>query len=620
MQEDVEIIPIAFDKRFIKDYARRLVNDPEIAIVELVSNCSDAGANFVEIDWPTDQYGDFTIRDNGTGMTYDEFFKIWNTLSYNRREHGNEIVFPSGNTESNRKLFGKNGKGRFSLFCFNDKYEVETSKDGERCVFRVQRQPDRRMEPIKIELLRRVEDMESSHETIISSCAFNMHIKADRLRDLIGCKFLADPSLKIFVNGTVIELTSLDDTDREIVETPLGEVEIYILDSGRGGRTSHPHGVAWHVDGKGVGNVDWRDPNRMYTLDARTTEAKRFTFIVVADILAKFVNSDWTAFEDSDETNQVLEVVSQHIQAKLDELFFEKRQERKQLALKENNKQLSKLPKSSNKRIEQNLDGIQTDIRTIDQKTLNAVVKFMANLEAASTGYELLFQLADVSSDDVNRLNEILRKWSIRDAEVVLDELGRRLKLIEKLEELVDQDADELHEIHPLFDNGLWIFGPEYESVEFTSNRSLATVVRTLLKDNDLELDDPLKRPDIVATSDSRIKTYSHDSFDDDHEVNGIAKVLIIELKRGGYKLRKQELRQVEDYAEAISASGNLVSNGKIICIALGSTVATDAKRYKVGDDEKIIVEPRTYQTVIRQAKARTFQLKRKIEEARLQS
>lgn len=609
-------IPVTFGEKFINDYARRLIDDPEVAIVELISNCSDAGANIVEIEWPEKQYGNFTIKDDGTGMTSDEFSEIWNTLSYNRREHGNDIVFPSGNIKGNRKLFGKNGKGRFSLFCFDDNYKVETSKNGKRCEFQIQRRPEWRTDPIQIHLLKRVDDIESSHETIISSCAFRNHVEVDRLVELIGCKFLADPSLKISVNGNPVELTSLDSADQETVMTSLGEIKIYTLDSGRGGRTSHPHGVAWHVNGKGVGNVGWRDPNRMYTLDARTSEAKRYTFIVVADILADFVNSDWSGFADCDKTDEVLGKIRKHIQGKLDDLFYEKRQERKQAAMNENEKDLKRLSKSSNKRIEQYVDEIQKEVRTIDQNTLNAMVKLLTNLEAASTNYDLLYQLANVPPKDLDRLNEILQKWSIRDAEIVLDELHRRLKLIDTLEELVDQDVDELRIIHPLIEQGLWFFGPEYENINYTSNKSLSTVIRELFRKSlgSDSIKEYRRRPDIVVLPDRWIRVFSQDSFDENAEVDGIDKVLIIELKRGGSVLGKREMRQVEDYAEVVA---NSVPNAKIMCYVLGSKCGNDAQKRKLGEDDRIIIEPRAYQIVIRQAKARTFHLKQKIEEAR---
>lgn len=612
---EIERVPITFDKNFVEQYARRLVKDPEIAIVELISNCSDAGANLVEIDWPTSQYenNDFSIKDDGTGMTYDEFANIWNTLSYNRREHGNNIVFPSDNTKSARKLFGKNGKGRFSLFCFDDDYMVETCKGGERCIFKVQRLPERRVEPIRIELHERVKDDASSHYTIISSCTFKNYVEVERLKDLIACKFLSDPNLKISVNGDPITLTNLEQENREIVETPMGDVEIYTLDSGRGGRTSHPHGVAWHVNGKGVGNVDWRDPNRLYTLDARTTEAKRFTIIVVADVLADFVNPDWTAFEDCDETDEVLEIVSMHIQAKLDDLFYEKRQERKQVAMQENDRDLKKLPSSSLKRINVYVDGIQKAVRTIDQNTLNAAVRFLTELEASSSGYKLLHELADVQPGDLDRLYKILKNWSLRDAEIVLDELGRRLRLIAKLEELVDQDVDELHVIHPLIDQGIWIFGPEYEGTSFTSNKGLRRVFKELLGDTKTFIDNPRLRPDIVTVA----EVFSRDSHDKESgKVNGVDRVLIIELKRGGSEVGEAEMQEVMKYAHRIRKSGDLASEGRIEGLLLGSTLGDNTDEpLRYGD--RVRIEAQTYQTMIKQAKARTFHLKRKIEEAK---
>jgi hypothetical protein len=51
--------------------------------------------------------------------------------------------------------------------------------------------------------------------------------------------------------------------------------------------------------------------------------------------------------------------------------------------------------------------------------------------------------------------------------------------LIQRLEQLInDSKTDELHELQPLFERGLWIFGPELEGPQFMSNRALATIVR----------------------------------------------------------------------------------------------------------------------------------------------
>ena len=56
------------------------------------------------------------------------------------------------------------------------------------------------------------------------------------------------------------------------------------------------------------------------------------------------------------------------------------------------------------------------------------------------------------------------------------------------------------------------------------------------------------KRPDIVALPDSSIGLYSSNSYGRDGEVDGISKVLIVELKRGGFRLTQHELDQARDY------------------------------------------------------------------------
>ena len=275
-----------FDPRFLKQHAKRLVTDPEVAIVELISNSSDSGADLVEICWPSDQGGKLSIKDNGTGMTHIEFVRIWETLAYNRLSEGKEIRFPSGNTENrSRKLYGRNGKGRFSLFCFDDQYEVDTVKDGEHSVFRVTRNSSGTNSPFAVETIHqdRVDDI-TTHRTKISSRAYYNFIAEERLVELIGTTFIADPSLRIHVNDRPIEMTDIVDMECYEVETPFGSIYVYKLDRTKSGRTGQQHGVAWHVNGKAVGRIAWRDPNRVVTIevDGRTAEAKRYSFIVLA--------------------------------------------------------------------------------------------------------------------------------------------------------------------------------------------------------------------------------------------------------------------------------------------------------------------------------------------------
>lgn len=612
MSAGFQTIESRLGMRFLADYADKLVSDPKVAIVEIVSNCSDAGADRVKVTWPIAHGGELSVSDNGIGMTYDEFVTIWPELNYNRRDSGNEVVFPDNNKMSNRKLFGTNGKGRLSLFCFDSEYHVKTWKHGEYSSFTVKQEHEHGRSLFSIYPTGRSTTEDERHGFVVTCNAHFNYIPLSGLQELLEAKFLADTSFEILVNGTAIRLKDLSSTIPESIHTEYGDVLVYLLDSKSPGRTSQLHGVAWHVNGKVVGSVDWRVPNGVVSIDARTSEAKQYSFVVVVDMLEDSVRADWTGFRESAKTNAVLFQVGEHIQQKLDELFYEKRQERKQLALDENRQQFSRLPVSSRERIEAYLEGIQSEVRTINQKTLNAAVRLLSTLEAARTGYELLHQLAEVEVDDVDRLSQILREWSVRDAQVVLDELGRRLKLIEMLTDLVDKDVDELKVIHPLIEQGLWIFGPEYEGVSFTSNKGLRTVFRDLLGDRKSFIDQPLLRPDIVAVA----EVFSRDSYGEDGEVNGLDKVLILELKRGGSIVSESEMQQMGRYARRISKSGNIRPNGTVVGFLLGSRLGDDTDKIRIGESNRISIEARTYQTIIRQAHSRTFNLREKISAA----
>ena len=118
----------------------------------LVANCWDAGATKVDISWPNRQSAKlFSIKDNGEGMTKDEFCKRWRTLTYDRvKEQGLYAYFPDHKKRPQRPVYGRNGLGRLAGFCFGNEYIVETIKGGECSVFRVIRGLD---QPLEIEYM-----------------------------------------------------------------------------------------------------------------------------------------------------------------------------------------------------------------------------------------------------------------------------------------------------------------------------------------------------------------------------------------------------------------------------------------------------------------------------------
>ncbi len=604
-----------FSSEFLEDHAGLIMHKPAIAIVELVANSWDAGADRIDINWPEEPlHGCLRIEDNGTGMTGDEFTQRWLELSYNRaRAQGKEVLFPSGNQTSPRPAYGRNGKGRHSMFCFANEYDVETWRDGLAYRFHVMRHFGR--SPFVITPAGQFS--KDGHGTILSAELVRNYLSVPTVRDLIGSKFIADPSFRIFVNREQVELTDLKGLSetKTLSIDGIGTILIHQFDSRVRGRTSLQHGVAWWVNKRLVGEPSWRGFDDVKYLDARSTEAKRYTFVVEADPLQDDVLADWSDFKDTANFRRVHSAVREHVLGLVDQLFHDARKVRKLSALGQNKNELHDLPIVSRKVVGEFLDEIQKRSPSITDKDLAAAVEVLAKLEKSRSGYALLEQLAKLDPDDLDGLNQILESWTVVEARVVLDLLGSRLKLIKTLEKLVENpSSDELHEIQPLFEQGLWIFGPEYESVEFTSNKSLATVIGKLLGDNESGISRPRRRPDFVVLPDSSIGVYSSDSHDESGEANGIAKVLIIELKKGGFEITKVERRQAEDYASELRKSTKIQESTAIIGFVLGARIAADTKPI---EEENTKIYPTTYHTVLRKAHARTFNLLQKIEYAK---
>ncbi len=201
----------SFAPSFLDDHARKIISDPKTALVELVANCWDAGADRVNITWPeTPVPKPFIIEDNGTGMTYKQFSQRWLQFNYNRREaQGEYVEFPPDNQESRRKAFGRNGKGRHSVFCFAEHYNVETWRDGESSTFIVTRNKSNTMaKPYEVVPSRKFS--KKGHGTIITAELGRGYLEVSEVRELIGSKFVVDPTFMVYVNGELVELTDFE--------------------------------------------------------------------------------------------------------------------------------------------------------------------------------------------------------------------------------------------------------------------------------------------------------------------------------------------------------------------------------------------------------------------------
>jgi hypothetical protein len=606
--------PFAFADRFLQDHAGQIISEPRTAILELIANSYDAGATKIDIIWPTEKGNKFSITDNGIGMTKAEFERRWRTLCYDRAaEQGNEVVFPKDIRGIKRTAFGRSGKGRHAPFCFADSYEIFTTKDGDSIRVRVGLASSGTT-PFEITLLE--ESSQKGHGTEISAILDKHLLPVEDLRQLIGSKFIVDPSLCIKVNRQIVQLMSLEGL--KTTELPVGDhgtITVHFIDSIEHYRSARLRGISWWVNQRRVGEPSWDrlDDEGAY-LDGRTEHAKKFSFIVMADFLTpgRDVKADWSGFHANQRTNAVRDAVHRYVIREIQAQLATTRKERKKNAIENSRDLMGELPTISKKAIGQFIDEVQENCPTISDRDLSRAVQVLAKLEKSRSGYDLLTQLAACSPEDLDTWNLLMQQWTASNAEIVLNELDRRLKLIDRMEKLVENAlADELHDLQPLFERGLWIFGPEYEAVDFRSNRGLAEVIGRFLGGADYK--PPKRRPDFVVLPETSIGTYCADSHDLAGEICGIRKVAILELKKGGFCVTQKEADQARNYSKEIRKGGRVSAKTEIVAYVLGATLEEGLESADYGENTHII--PTVYQTILRKAHQRTFNLKKQLQE-----
>lgn len=603
----------AFGSGFLRDHVGQIMDDPQIAILELIANSYDAGALRVDVLWPALPGETLSVTDNGIGMTREELETRWMTFSYNRNQaQGVYVEFPPGVSASKRTAFGHNGKGRFSAFCFADEYDIETWKDGKLVCAHVV-QTNGGPKPFRFEVTNR--DVREGHGTAISLTCAKGSLSDSQIRDLIGYKFAVDPRFQVFVNRQQVQLRDLKErvSSKSLEIEGVGTVLLHCLDPQKQERTKRLKGIAWWVNTRMVGEPSWEglDGEGQY-LDGRSTEAKRFSFVVEADILLADTKEDWSGFKSAERVDAVRKIVHNAVLEELKALVVDDRKASKKAVIAENRHLIKQLPTVSRWQIGRFLDEAQEKCPNLTGKELARTVEIWGRLEQSRSGYDLLKQLAQCSPEDLDTWNNLMQKWSASNAEVVLSELDKRLRVIHELQELIrNKKSDEVHDLQPLFERGLWMFGPEYESVEFTSNRGMTHIVQEFFGRKNIV--GSRKRPDFVALPDSSIGLYAADEFTDG-EVSGVRKILIVELKRGDFCLTQNELDQARDYARELRSKGCAQSGTVIEAFVLGASIETGLEQMGVGD--KTTVKPCLYDVILKRAHSRVFNLAQRIKES----
>ncbi len=122
--DEKETLPLNIDLNVLNHLGIKLYSKTPAVLSEVVANAWDADATEVTIHYNQDKI--MTIADNGHGMTRDDIEKRYLNIGYERRKEN------AVSAKHQRKVMGRKGLGKLSLFSIANNIRVYTVKDGEK--------------------------------------------------------------------------------------------------------------------------------------------------------------------------------------------------------------------------------------------------------------------------------------------------------------------------------------------------------------------------------------------------------------------------------------------------------------------------------------------------------
>lgn len=605
---------VLFERDFIERTYPSIVSDMSIAFAELVANSWDAGATRVNITLPQNRGQEIIIEDNGSGMTDEEFRNRWMVIAYNRVAHQGENIdfIAADNTKIRRVAYGRNGVGRHALVCFDEYYTIETWKDGILNVYEIAVSGGNSAFSIQ----KHYQSNKSGSGTKISVNAVKKFPDCITISKTLGYKFMFDPQFEVYVNGTKVEYhNTLYPNKRDVLTTKYGSLEIAIYNIPDGEKSTSNNGIAIWVNGRLVGKPSWTVGDYKIE-DARRKFAVKHLVIIKADFLIDEIAYDWSSFRKTEKVQDANREISKYLRKYRIEYYKGKTTEVRDKAVRTNKAAISTLSIPAVYSLKQFFDTYLEQKPEIEEDELNIIISSLVNVLSNENGLSLLAKLSTMSDASLSDLDKILDQWSVSDIKIVLDEINSRIAVIDAVQKLCSNpQTDELHVLHPLISQARWLFGIEYDNPNYTFNRRLSTVMKELL-DSKLKENTSInwsKRPDLVFASNRTVSATCIEEIDD-NGISCVERILIIELKKGGSEISKEEISQAEGYVESIYKGNKLNSKPRIKAFVIGDSVDPYTSNHKTQEDFGEVFAY-TYDQLVRTAEKRLFNLKTKLEE-----
>ncbi len=523
------------------------------AIAELVANAWDADAANVWIEIPLDEpfegTSEIRVRDDGTGMTFDEANNLYLVVGRDRRASG--ITYTPGG----RPVMGRKGLGKLAGFGAAHVVEVWTAKDGRLTAFRMDYEQIVKgtdtplvSDPYEPEVIhdrpvQADDSMAKGTLVVLKRVQLRKTVNARLFRVSMSRRFaVLSGKFLVHLNGEPLTKEEMEFQFRFPVEGGLGADDVEGAGTIRWwvGFTKKPipddeaRGVSVLSRGKLVQAPFYFDlsggAHGQHGMQYMTGEVQADFLDEAVDLIA--TNRASVLWEDP-RARPLLEWGQRKIRDLLSE-WANARQKENERHLRDTTPyfdRLEKFPEREQRELRAAIMKLAS-IDTIDDQRLDELVGVLFKAYENETFMQLIRAISATDDGAQEELLRLFQEWDVLEAISVAQTVRGRIEVIRKFRALIKAKAPEKPDMQDFVRGRPWLMNPQWDVLQH--ERSLDKVLAEhfdVQGDTDYDGNDGSKRLDFFCVADSSL-------------------AVVAELKRPGDLIGLDELKQVTRYVD----------------------------------------------------------------------
>lgn len=594
---------LKFDPNTIEHLGISLYSKLPSVLSELVSNSWDADADNVKIDFiDENDTKEITYSDNGDGMTFKELQDKYLVIGRNRRNQTPQ------KTTKGRKVIGKKGLGKLSVFGICDVIEVISVKNGleNHFIMDLVEIKNSKQQSYPPKIIKKDEPTKDASGTTLrlKKIRRKSTFELDKIALSLSKKFLIFDEMETMLLFNGINQTPVtNDLKFKELNTEFNwtfpdkkfdenykfwdkvEGSIYTLETPV--KDTEMRGIYLTSRGKIVNTAEFygaRDNDQFHSYVTGYLEVD-----FIDDFEEDVISTDRLSLNWENEKTKELQNYLQLLIRKIGGEWRNKRSFAKKDLIKT----------SKNLDISEWQDNLATFEKDLSEKIINPILE-NSNIDVDEssniignvidkfdnqTFKEYASKIADISKpEDIPSLLKLMEDWKAIEAKEIKGLADARIEVIKQFEQYLNTNTKEVPTLHNFLKKFSWLLDPRI--LEFRDEVTYSTLLKESFPDEDL--DEKNRRIDFLCS-------------------NALGEILyVIEIKRSQFKVDYNAIEQAYDYGSFLKEKySSHTGFSKVVCYVVGGEKSSERK-FK--DKEKTYMQTgevfvKTYRELLEQSK-----------------